>query len=701
MYPPTLKALPGTESNPILIKKNGTYTFTAEVTTNGDGNTNYYTYQWYKAGSPTGAKALISGATRASYTVIPTADEVAYYFCEVKNYWNDRRTVAYTTTTTRGKTISDVTEPTIEMGEIKVSPTPNTRKDNRYIKDADTGYTYVEDDNNLTANEIQVLVNNVDQSCTKTITYTKKSNYEVNYTLVITTIPSNGDLKIKMPRNIFLDKIGNGNVEKTFSTDIIVDNTKPVLVQDSYIDGANGRFINKDKELTMRLKLSDNYGFDNEEFTVDDIVVKVGSNNANGDLDKSLTKLSGTDKEYIYEFKISNIEGNGALSINIAANLIKDWATNGIAATSVPLTLANGTQIIIDNTPPILTGIVAELSNYNSGTIYPNALYTWHGENGTARQWAKEDIYITLNATEENQMSPTDTTPAIDYYTTSTESGTNLVKMTGNKEVLTKEHNGLMYYRVYDMAGNFNEKTIEIKIDKTKPQAAKLDYYELRVDGVKYNYSESTPANRNLIINPVAWVDLGNVKSEVITNNITEGGTGRAPAIEKATATSDSKVYPSYYKVTMYTDKSKSSLVNSWTYNIKETSRLFEDDGFYVIQTVTTDHAGNVTISPEEYMYIMKSTNNTLRVSNIRDIGSGVNRLIINVYKADDAGNSTGVKAINEIVVQDPGTTYETTLRLGKGKFYVEVKIEDKTKKPDGSSNANVTVLHKSITNRI
>ena len=718
LYPPTLKNLPGTEANPILIKKGGSYTINSEIDTHG--NTTYYTYQWYRSGTPTGTTRIIDGATSSSYTVTPTEDFVAYYMTEIKNYWNDHRTVAYTRTTpNRGKVIADVTEPEIAMGDITITPTPNVRHDQRYINntftisipftvtDKSTGYTYVENGSNLTADEIQILVGGTNQTCTKNITYRKVDDYKVEYVFTATNIPSNGPMTVRIPANIFYDKIGNGNLAKDFSTNIMVDNTLPVVAQESYIGGVNEKYMNREKTLTVRLVVTDNYGFDSSEFTVDDIVVKVNGNNVNSDVITSLTPISGNDTRYIYELTMTNVQspnGDGPLSVLVDTAKIRDWATNGNASTNVPLKVANGEQIIVDNTPPQFS-ITAELNgNYGSGVIYPTDLEDWHDN------WAKESIYITIPATDNYK---------IDYYTTSTKSGAEMVKMTEgtlhNQEVLVNEYNGYRYYRVYDMAGNFTEHDIEIKIDKTAPKDTMIDYYELRVNGVKYNYSQNkqvvidAPANRNIILRPIKWEDQGDVQSGIRNEIITEHGK-HAQATSKANASRNNRTYVTYYKITMYTTPSMTEVVSGFpkVYPVNTStdgdenavSDLFEEDGFFKVEKITTDIAGNVTISPLEYFYISKSTNNTIRISKIADVGSGVKRAIINVYKADSIGNRTDTKAIQELIVEKPSSYYETTVRLGRGTYYVEVVLEDNTVDEHGNSKPNTYKMTQKITNR-
>ncbi len=705
LYPPVLKPL----QNEIRLKNNENVTIGASF--ESGGNTDTYTFQWYRAESENGVGSLIKSATRNTHTISPTEDSVAYYYCLVENKKLDRSTTAYSVTTpNRVKVISDIKAPEIAMASnITTSPVATVNSDKKYINknhtitvfftitDPSNGYSFVEDGSNFTESDVEIFVNNVKQTaCNKSMTYKKNSNYEVEYTLTVSNITGDGALSFFIPKESFQDKIGNKNAkDKPFDTDIIVDNTLPGVIQEAYLSGANDGYMNENASLKLQLRVTDNFGFDAPEFTVDDITVRVGTASANSDLEKSFKQINGSYTDYIYELIIKNVKGNGPLSLVIPSGQMGDWATNEVEETVIPIMVDSTHQVIIDNTPPALSDIVAKLQSYNSSTSYPDSLYNWHGENYVGRRWAKENIYITLDATEDN---------VIDCYTYAETEGVNERRLTigtnKNQDELSKEYNGTVYYRVYDKAGNYSQKSIEIKIDKTPPVAAKLEYYELRENGVKYNYDPNTPSNRNLIIVPTDWQDKGIAISGVMTGNISEGGGGYAPAAYKATATSNSNVYPSYYKVTHYNDSSKSQVLDIMIYNITEKSKLYEDDGFYEIETFTTDLAGNVRVSEKEYMYIMKSTNNTIKLSNISDVGSGVRRIIVNVYKADASGAKTTVKAIDTFHVDNPGSTYETNVRLGRGTFYVVVNIEDYSLDETGAKSPNVLTLEKKITNR-
>lgn len=687
------------------------------------GNTNRYTYQWYKSAYADGGTSnLIQGATNSTYTVDNTKDSDFYYYCVVKNYRLDGTTVAYTYTTNRSHVIVDVKFPEVTIGSISFKadkPTPKERGINgdQYkfinktytvnvpftIKDNSAGQEFREDGSNFVANDVVVLVNGTEVTCDKQMTYNVRSSHQVDYVFTVTNIPSNGSLSFKISANSFEDNLHNKNLETSFTTDIMLDNTPPVLTQYTYIDSesaANGKYLNKDKTIVVQLSIDDNYGFDKSIFTDDDITILVNNTEASEVATKELLRITNslnTDKKQLYELKLRYLEGDGVLAIKLNTDKIEDWATTGNVETVINLKNLDNEELIVDNTAPtfLATGIVARLDAYDSTKEYPTSLDSWH------ENWSNKSIYITLNATDTGGYP-------IDYYTTSTKShDTTITKMPEgsstpkNREVLSDEFKGYRFYRAYDMAGNFTEQSIEIKIDKTAPNVSKFYYYELKEGGVRYYPSESSPSNRNIIMKPSSSTDTGTVQSGIYFGDVVDPTHAYDEMADYNT--SENKCYPSYYKVTMYSDINRSAQVGSPSiYHMKELSKLYEDDGYYVVEAVTTDIAGNYT-TQEEFFYIQKTAFNTLRLTNISDIGSGVRRFTINVYKPLVPGSNepdTSSKVIPTITVNNPGKSYETSLRLGKGTFIVVVTLWDNALNPDGSSmtgeepSGNKTVLN-------
>ena len=120
---------------------------------------------------------------------------------------------------------------------------------------------------------------------------------------------------------------------------------------------------------------------------------------------------------------------------------------------------------------------------------------------------------------------------------------------------------------------------------------------------------------------------------------------------------------------------------------------LLDESGYYEIQMTMTDIAGNQIISDIYKVYINKKAENTIRIKNINDIGSGINKVTIKVFESDASGNKTSIEAIDEMVIENPYKEIIKNVRLGEGKFYVEVTLEDKV--------GLTTVLEKTITNNL
>ena len=90
-----------------------------------------------------------------------------------------------------------------------------------------------------------------------------------------------------------------------------------------------------------------------------------------------------------------------------------------------------------------------------------------------------------------------------------------------------------------------------------------------------------------------------------------------------------------------------------------------------------TDVAGNQVIGEVYKVYINKKAENTIRISKINDIGSGIKKATIQVFKSDEAGNQMSEEAIEAIIIENPYKEIIRNVRLGEGTYYVEVTLED------------------------
>ena len=680
------------------------------VSVNENGNKAEYRYQWYKSNTPTGTGVKISGATESTYSFAPNSNiQEEYYYCVVTNY--DGEDKLYDVTSNKAKLVSDVSRPTIEIGTITTNPVNVVHNTMTYINRShtitipfivrDNGSGFTEDGSNFTIDDLEILIGENIPECTKTWDYRVVSEDRVDYTLTLTGIPGSGGLNIRiaegdktspMPTTGIRDNYGNTNIEYHFITNFVIDNITPSITQfspSSEVTGLNGQYINKDGTLELKLAIRDNYGMNYSEIKASDIVVKIGGVEAASNTVKniSFTKLNG--ESYIYTLTLSNINGttDGEISIEIMADKVKDWATNSNAETIIPLRTGIS-PIIVDNTPPVISNIVTEFNGYGSGVHYPGNLAAWH------EKWSKQDIYVTVEASDNYE---------INYYATSKDQGRTYTKMTSNQEHLISEYNDFVWYRVVDKAGNISENIddgthkyrVLIKIDKTKPDPVGIGLFELRVDGVNYTYDSKHPSNRNITIKPRSAYDLGELQSGVLLGPIERAPstTETAPAVRYSDISSSPDIYVSYYTVKRFANEGSTDVLDEKKYNLLEIADTLIEDGYYEIHAYTTDLAGNEIDSPVYKVQIKKSQSNIVRLTNITDIGSGVGKITIKVFNSDASGNKVSTTALSPIVVAHPEREYETTLRLGRGTFYVEVTIEDNTDVP------NTTTYEKKIVN--
>ena len=278
------------------------------------------------------------------------------------------------------------------------------------------------------------------------------------------------------------------------------------------------------------------------------------------------------------------------------------------------------------------------------------------------QNWAKEDIYAQINATDNNE---------IDYYIKST-NGTNYSKMNSNQEIITESIKTIFYYKVVDMAGNVSEPIFkEIKLDKITPDKPVILLTEQRDGGAPYIYEEDVPTKKSIYVKPniATVIDKGNVQSGI------------------ATSTAEPKVW-TYYIVTRYKEKGDTNFVSQTTHHYNE-GVLLTSSGYYEIKMLMEDIAGNKIESDLYQVYIEKGAENTIRIKNLNDIGAGIAKATIRVYSV----NKYGEEVITPIVIENPYKEIVKNVRLGDGHFYVEVTLVDKV--------GNTTILSKTIENKL
>lgn len=639
-YPFTL----GTHPQDANLKKGESATFSVGIGT--AGNPNSYTYQWYIASSATGAGNKITGATGSSYTVTPTANvHEAYYYCVVSNG-------QYEVISNRAKLVADVTIPTITMGTFNQNLIIN--KDVTLtipFTVTDTGEGYVEGGSNFTASDFVIKTDGaINSNVTKNLTYNGASGNTYSYTLTISNMTGNGALSLEVPADSIEDNFHNKNIFSNFNTNVVVDNVKPKVAFESLVSGTNGKYANKDKTIVIRLSVTEAVGMETSQFEASDIIVKVGDATLGEDLIRSLRYINKTGNKYIYDLTLQNIIGNGDLSLVVNADKMRDLANNPNEAVSFPVKNTTGETVVIDNQKPTIDSLSTKLGGYTSSKDYPTSLAANH------LGWANEDIYVQINATDNEQ---------IDYYTRSEDNVTH-TKMTINQHIISTSINTTMVYRVYDMAGNYSEISREIKLDKITPNQPVLLMTEQRQNGSPYVFDINEPTSKTVYIIPdvSTIVDKGAVQSGIDLD----------------------RAY-TYYTVTRYKEIDKAVMVGEVGVYRYDELVILKDSGYYEVQITMTDIAGNQvqTQPPLFRIYINKGVENTIRIKNINDIGSGISKVTINIYF------DNGKEAIPEIVIENPYKEIIKNVRLREGTFTVKVTLTDKV--------GNTKLLTTTITN--
>jgi len=646
-YPFTL----GTQPANVNLKKNETGTFSVSIGT--AGNPNSYTYQWYRAGTSGGTGSKISGATSSSYKVKPTQNiNQEYYYCVVSNG-------KYSVTSNRGKLVADITSPDITMNSFNQNIIINSTDTLKIpFSVTDSGQGYSENNSNFTSSDIVVKVGGVTiTNVSKVLTYKGVSGSKYNYELTLSNITGNGKLSVEVPADAIKDNFNNGNLLETFTTNVTVDNIAPVISLESIVSGVNERYANIEDEVVVKLAVTEAIGMNTSEFTIEDINVKVGETVVTSIINKQLTYTEKVENKYIYTLRLKGLPGEGELSINIGAGKIKDLAKNPNVYTNIPIKNSSGQSVIIDNTKPEIQSLITSLGGYNSSRKYPDSLDTCYDG------WANENIYVQINATD-NQV--------IDYYMRSVNNNTNYTKITSYQNIISESMNGDIYYKVVDKAGNSTEINKEIKLDKIKPNIPEMSLYEQRIYGATYIFDATQPCSKSVYVipNPASIIDKTSVQSGV-----------------------EEDIKYTYYTITSYKDITKTETKGEVLKFAWNEGFLIKESGYYEISMKLSDIAGNVEDSKIYSVYINKEAENTIKISNINDIGSGINKVTIRIFKSDEAGNKTSKEAITPIVINNPYKEIIKNVRLGDGKFFVEVTLED---------NVGLTkVLKKTIVNKL
>ena len=301
--------------------------------------------------------------------------------------------------------------------------------------------------------DISFLVNPLEWSKTKEITITyklKNANnindygYEYSYNNdKIELISDNGNLKkVRVVDNGTLTGIIKYLGEESYSKDLKInkiDIVSPVISLGSNKSG----YVREKAEIN--LKVSDfGIGVDNNSFTKDDVIVKVG------------------DKEISQDNLTLTIDNNGSVKL-VVNNKVLDGNVNvQIKAGGVLDKLGNSNDGVVFD-----TGIIFD----NTAPSKPDI------KNPSGGEWTNKNIKLDLSTTENGS--------GVNYWqytynesasSTGTNSSTNWVTYSNSSNVsyttgeFSQERNQLVYVRVCDKVGNCSDKSSTyIRIDKTSP----------------------------------------------------------------------------------------------------------------------------------------------------------------------------------------------------------------------------------------
>ncbi|MBO5179874.1 MAG: hypothetical protein J6B87_05975 [Clostridia bacterium] len=598
------------------VKKGETASFSVTAT---GGNPSTYTYQWYSVPSATGGTPTkINGATQNTYSYAPTQNiSGMWYYCVVSNG-------QYTLTSNRAKLVADITVPTVNAGTPSVTHANKNVRFTIPITVSDTGEGF--NTNSFIASDVVVKVNGTKITPTvKTLDYKSQNGNNYNYVLTLEGVTSDGLLTLEVAAGAISDNHGNLNANTSMLINgITIDNIAPVISSNGPVTGTNEGYINSKDKITVPVKVTDVGGINFSEFAPGDVAVLVGGAK-NSDAQVTVTYTGKTGNDYTYIITITNITGNGEMTLEIADGKIYDFATNPNIKTTL-----SGLNVKIDNIKPIVNDIVLSLGSYNnSSKLYPESLPTYN------ESWINEDVYVVIKSSDESS--------GVETYWHSVGTKSNFNLMPTDREVLSNEmdERDKIYYKVIDRAGNESDITeIIVKIDKTSPIVADLDMRLNRENGTIYEYEVDNPTSKSIYVKPKGTVDSGTYQSGILkTEYIITFNNG------VTTTTSD--------------------IINA------ENETILKETGTYKIEVITTDKSGN-TSNQFFDAAIEKSTENTITISNIYDDASGVKKATIEVRKQ---GASEDV--FDPIIIENPGSTIKQRIKLSDGTFVITVKLED------------------------
>ncbi len=279
------------------------------------------------------------------------------------------------------------------------------------------------------------------------------------------------------------------------------------------------------------------------------------------------------------------------------------------------------TFIIEDTTPPTIPTINAR---YESST----------GEKYNGGDWTNKNIYISLNSTDLSGIEKY-------QYQEGGTGGTWVDMPSGGAKTWSNTIDKTIYFRAKDIWGNYSEtSSIVIRIDKVPPTVGTVKATLRSETGANYVWGTNTDKS--------VYIKIDNVGTDVGGSEIKET-TYRLERIDPDTNN------------ILETIKQKETLPTTLVKN-----------GTYRVVVTTEDNAGNKVESHGYIIKIEKYFTNTIKLTNLYDLGSGVKEIEIT---ATEEGKTQ--PQYKETITSNEANISKR-IKLTDGTFDVVVKIRDK-----------------------
>lgn len=263
------------------------------------------------------------------------------------------------------------------------------------------------------------------------------------WTITVKGGVGNGPVKLNLPQGLFTDEAGNSSVKQEVAG-LSFDNIVPTVK----IDGPEPAIINKEGTAVFTITSEDKLSYTTNEgkyITLN----RVNSNNTiNSDAKVEFEKKTEDGK--VWEVKVSNISGDGEVSLVIENGAFIDEAGNAIAKTEKA-------GLTVDNTAPVITSVSEALlsEDKKSATI-------------VITTESKEDKFV-ISANENVELITED------WKTATSTTLTDTVKSNGDFYIYVKDKAGNIakYNGVVKVSGIIDNIAPTVKIEAATPASIK------------------------------------------------------------------------------------------------------------------------------------------------------------------------------------------------------------------------------------